>query len=345
MNDSVTVLDLITQSTDLILIHRPNLIESILVTLFEPLIFLLEKQEVSGKLLIILCHRLVVFCISLCLGSESNSNVSENIFVLSFSLLETLDSGLVHLFSFSEDSVVEIKLLLIQAVNSFHVLHALLKNLHFFLKLDLLFSLIIGILSPKLLELRCVLVVILGSSAHAVFLKLLVLQKEGLDLILVSLNDLITLSLELLLDLLELLVIIGSHVEELLAHGFDKVVNIVILLFERLHVLIILLLELVNEGRNKLVLLRDDLLASIFLDLNVLSKLFAVLLLFKFLPSPIDFDIFLVTCDDLGLDLVGSLLPLLFLLDTPVVLHSVGVRSDLGDDLRSFSLDLFQETT
>ena len=113
MDDSIAILDLVAQSTDLILIHRPDLVESILITLFKPLVFLLEEKEVSGKLLVVLGHRLVVFGISRSLSSESNSNVSEDVLILSFSLLKTLDSGLVDLFSFSQNSVVEIELLLI----------------------------------------------------------------------------------------------------------------------------------------------------------------------------------------------------------------------------------------
>jgi hypothetical protein len=41
--------------------------------------------------------------------------------------------------------VVELKLFLIETIHCLHILHALLENLHFFLKLDFLLCLIIGI--------------------------------------------------------------------------------------------------------------------------------------------------------------------------------------------------------
>jgi hypothetical protein len=44
------------------------------------------------------------------------------------------------------------------------------------------------------------------------------------------------------------------------------------------------------------------------------------------------------------LNLVGSFLSHLFLLDSSLVLKVVGVGSNLGDDIVSGSLDLVQET-
>ena len=117
-----------------------------------------------------------------------------------------------------------------------------MKNLHLLLKLDLLLSLIVGILGSQLLELGGVVLIVVRPSAHALLFKLLVLSKKSLDLILVSLDDLVTLSLELLLDLLKLLMIIGSHIKELLTHSLNQIINIIILLFKRLNVFFILLL-------------------------------------------------------------------------------------------------------
>lgn len=113
MNNTITVFDLITQCTNLILVHGPDLIKSVFITLFESFVFLLEEKEISGKFLVVLGHGLVVFGVSRGLGCESHSDVSEDVLVLSLPLLETLNGGLVDLFSFSENSVVEVELLFI----------------------------------------------------------------------------------------------------------------------------------------------------------------------------------------------------------------------------------------
>lgn len=187
--------------------------------------------------------------------------------------------------------------------------------------------------------------IVVRPPTHALFLKLFMLSEKSLDLILIPLDDLVTLSLELLFDLLELLMVVGSHIEELLAHSLNQVINVIILLFKRFNVFFIFLLKLIHELLDEIILLANNLLTGVLLDFDVFSKLLAVFLFFKLLPSPINLDILLVTCDDLSLDLVSSLFSLLFFLDTSVVLHGIGVRPDLGNDLRGFSFDLLQETT
>jgi hypothetical protein len=167
-----------------------------------------------------------------------------------------------------------------------------------------------------------------------------VISEEFLDLILIFLDDLIPLSLELFLDLLELLLIIGSHIKELLTHSFNQIIDVIILLFERFNIFFILLLKLVHELLDQVILLGDDLLAGLLLHLDILCELFAIFFLLELLPSPINLDIFLVTCDDLSLDLVCSFLSQFLLLDTSCVFGGIGVRPNLGDDLGCFTLDL-----
>ena len=52
----IAVLDLFAKSADLILVHGPDLVESVFITLFKSLIFLLEEQELLGELFIVFCH-------------------------------------------------------------------------------------------------------------------------------------------------------------------------------------------------------------------------------------------------------------------------------------------------
>jgi hypothetical protein len=49
-------------------------------------------------------------------------------------------------------------------------------------------------------------------------------------------------------------------------------------------------------------------------------------------------------CDDLSLNLIGSLLSHLFLLDSSLVLEIISVSSDLGNDIICGSFDLVEET-
>lgn len=161
MDHLIAVLDLLAESTDLILVHRPNLIESVLVTFLESFVFLLKEQEVFGELFVVLGHLLVVVSEGLMLGLELALDSSEHILVLSFPLFEVVKSLLVDLFSFLEDSVIELELLFVESVNSLHILHALLKYLHFFLKLNLLFSLVVGVLSLQFFKFVSVLFVVL----------------------------------------------------------------------------------------------------------------------------------------------------------------------------------------
>ena len=55
MNDSVSLNDLVDQGPHLMLIHRPYLIEAVLVTLFKPLELVLQLLELLCKLLVVDC--------------------------------------------------------------------------------------------------------------------------------------------------------------------------------------------------------------------------------------------------------------------------------------------------
>jgi len=345
MNHFVTVLDLLAKSAYLILIHRPDLVESIFVTLLKSFILLLEEQEILRELFVVFCHNLVVLSEALVLRFEFSSDGSQHLLIFSLPLFKVVKGLLIDLFSFLKDSIVELKFLLIQSVNRFHVFHALLKNLHFFLKLDFLLGLIVGVLSFKFLKLISIFLIVLRSSVHAFFFEPLVLSKELPDLLFVFLNDVISFSQEGLLDLIKLLMVIDSHIQELLAHSFDQVIDVIILLFQSFDVFFIFLLQLVNETADKITLLRDNLFTSLLLNFDVFCKLLAVFFLFKLLPSPVDFYILLMRSNDLCLDLVCSFLPLLFFLNTSGIFSCIGVRSDFSDDLGRFSSDLLKETS
>jgi hypothetical protein len=126
MDDTVAILNLLAESHDFILVHGPNLIESVLVTFLKALILLLEQEILLCESFVVFGHSLVVF-LELCrLGLKLNLHGRLNFLELTLFLFERLKHALVDLFSISENFMVEIKLLLIQSVHGFHVLHALL---------------------------------------------------------------------------------------------------------------------------------------------------------------------------------------------------------------------------
>lgn len=344
MNHSIAILDLLADGHDLVLVHGPDLIESSLVTLLKSLKLLLKHQEVVGELLVSLCVSLVL---NLILGLQvlrSLDNLPVGLILLPLLLLKLLDLLLVDLLSLTENVVIELQLTLIQAEHSLHVLHALLQDLHLFLEFDFLIGLIVGMSCLEVFELPVVLLLHFALVDGEFFLVFAARLEQLLDVVLVASQDVLSLLRKVLLDLIQLLTVVCTHVDELLAHRFDQVLDVVVLLLEGLHILIILASQLLHKALDQQLLLLDDLLASILLYLDVLGQLLAVLLLLELLPRPIDLDVLLVGRDDLGLNLVGSLFLGNFFLDTALVLVGEGVRADLGDDIARFFFHLFQET-
>ena len=138
--------------------------------------------------------------------------------------------------------------------------------------------------------------------------------------------------------------IILTHIAKLFAHCFNELINIIIFLFDSLNVLFILGFELINERLDENIFLFDNLLTSFFLNFDVPCKFFAVFLLFKFLPSPINLNILFVRCNNFSLNFVCSFLPHLLFLNPSLVLKIIGVCSDFGNDFIGSTSNLLQET-
>ena len=78
--------------------------------------------------------------------SKFTFDLTHKLFISLSSLLELFLSAGVDCLALFENFLVEIKLLFIQTINSFHVFHTFLENLHFLFKLNLLVSLVVSIL-------------------------------------------------------------------------------------------------------------------------------------------------------------------------------------------------------
>ena len=167
--------------------------------------------------------------------------------------------------------MVELELLLVKSVDGLHVLHALLEDLHLLLELDLLLGLVIGVLRPQVLQLLRVVLLIQSTLVLEMLLKFAVLLEQPANLVLVVLEDLAALFVEGLLDVVELVAVVGTHLVELELHRGDQKVNVVVLVLQRVHILIVLGLQLLHELPNQLLLLIDDLTTGILLLLDVLK--------------------------------------------------------------------------
>ncbi len=75
-------------------------------------------------------------------------------------------------------------------------------------------------------------------------------------------------------------------------------------------------------------------------DFAYLGQLLAILLFFKFLPVPVDFDVFLMRLDDFVLDLVSSFLFIFLLECASVFVKLLSVSLDLDNSLLSIDPDL-----
>jgi hypothetical protein len=90
-------------------------------------------------------------------------------------------------------------------------------------------------------------------------------------LVLVALEYLRPLVIEGLLDVVELVTVVRAHLSELELHGRDQQIDVVVLLLERVHILIIFGLELLHKLADQVLLLGDDLLAGVLLLVDVLE--------------------------------------------------------------------------
>ena len=272
MDDLVSVHDLLNQGTSLSIVHRPDFLDTLVIGLLELLKALLQLDElVSEELVLLRVLNVQVVGISL-LNIKEVTLLSQ---LLSVALLLELEALLLLVedrLALVQHIEVETKLLLVEFVHGLHVLHALLEDLHLGLELDLLLSLLVGVLTHHKLEISSVLGLLLLSLRQVVRLNGAVVFEEVLDFVFVSVEDGRTLSVELRLDALELLVVVLSHLNKLLLHLGDELVDILRHLLNRFDVVAIFLIDLGLKLLDELHLVCDDLSASCLLRLNVLSK-------------------------------------------------------------------------
>jgi len=221
--------------------------------------------------------------------------------------------------------VIEFKFFLIESENSFHVLHTFLKNLHFLFKLNFLLSLVVGILSFQLFEFFIILFLHLALVKCVLLFLSPAKFEQILDGLIVAIQNFLALLQEACLNLIKLVTVVHSHINELSLHRFDEILNVIVLFFERFHILVIFSSELLHETLNEKILLLNNLFTSFFLNLDVFCQFFAVFLFFQFLPCPIDFDISLMRGNNFSLDLGGTVFSCIFFFNTSLILQSISM--------------------
>lgn len=240
MDSLIAVHDFLAEFLNLHLVHASDLIVALFISLFEGLESLLEDEEVTGEFFVLLCQFLVE-------GLSFSTHFFK--FLLSvthlLALLSLLSPQLVNSLSgvslsILKDGEVETKLLLVEVVNSLHLLHALLECLHLLLQSDLGACLLVSLHGFEVLELGHVLLFSLLFLDLVLFLHLLVVVEQSLDLRLVSSQNVLSFVLEGFLDELEVVLIILSSVRVLASHTLNKYIDIVTLLSSGLNVLVLL---------------------------------------------------------------------------------------------------------
>lgn len=152
MNDLVSVHNLLDEITRLLIVHRPDLLDLLVVSLFELLKALLKLDELVCEQLVVLGEGGVEILGISHLDIELYLIISKTIFVLIQLKLQALLLLVENCLALIENLIVEAELLLVELVDGLHVFHALLKNLHLSLKLDLLLGLFVGVLAHDFLE-------------------------------------------------------------------------------------------------------------------------------------------------------------------------------------------------
>ena len=153
MDNLVSVHELLNEVTGLGIVHSPDLLNTLIISLFKPFETFLELDELISEDLIFLGQRCVQILGFSDLHLESLKFITIAHRVLIKSSFETLSLFSKDCLTLTEHLEVENQLLIIESVDGLHVFHALLKDLHLGLKLDLLLGLLVSILTHHILQL------------------------------------------------------------------------------------------------------------------------------------------------------------------------------------------------
>ena len=144
----------------------------------------------------------------------------------------------------AEHLEVENELLIVESIDGLHVFHTLFKDLHLSLKLDLLLGLFVCILAHHIFQLLGVESFLFLALLQEVGLDHLVLGEESFNFFLVAFKNVGSLTVKVSLNLLKLLVVMFTHLTELVLHAGDECVNVLRHLLDSLDVMAIFSINL-----------------------------------------------------------------------------------------------------
>ena len=205
-------------------------------------------------------------------GLELALDFTDEFLISALSVFELRLGAVVDSLALFEDLLVEIEFLFVEAVDSLHVFHALLENLHFLLQLDLLVSLVVSVFRTNLLQFLGLVFFVVVALLLVVFFSLLVSVEQELNFVGIALEERFALVPELLLNAVQLGGVRVAHEHELHLHFLDEVVDVAGHVLHLVDVVFVLLVQGLHKfvGQDSLIL--DNLLASSNLNLDVLNS-------------------------------------------------------------------------
>ena len=185
MNNFICLYDLSNQLPNLRFIHCPYLIESSVITLLEMSKLLLQLLKLLGNSFIILSQLYVLFLKLKILFSILCTLLSEILHIFSFFRSQHCDIAGINFLSLFEHLQICVQSLLIQLINSSHILHAFLQYLHLSLESNFLLSCIICVFGSYILELLYVILFKFVATLHSGFLCLLLFIEQLLNFVII----------------------------------------------------------------------------------------------------------------------------------------------------------------
>ena len=250
VDDLVGVHDLLDESACFRVVHGPDLLDALVIGLLESLKSLLQLDELIGGPLVLTCMRGVLVLGLFRLNTEESFLIVILPQIAAQSALQTLLLPGEHILSLLKHTVIKLEFRLIELVDGFHVLHALLKDLHLSLELDLLLGLLVGILAHGALEVSRIVILLLLPHVQVLLLNVAMVFEQLFDLDLVTLKDVTALAIELGLNVVQFGAVALAHGDELVFHLSDECVNVLRHLCDRFDIVAVLLVNLIIELSN-----------------------------------------------------------------------------------------------
>mmetsp|Transcript_6539 Transcript_6539/g.18705 ORF Transcript_6539/g.18705 Transcript_6539/m.18705 type:complete len:302 (+) Transcript_6539:878-1783(+) len=296
-------MDLINESSHLLLVHLPHLAELLFVCHLEVAALLLQVLELPRQPLVLLCECLVLAFVLLVEAVVPAHKRVQVLAQLVQAILVRRLNCLMLLVPLRQHLKIIVQLLPVQQVGGHHLLKVLLQFLDALLQSDLAFVVVIHELRPQVFDVLLeASFPLLPSFEEFGLLHLPALLEQGVNLRFVLREELAALLFEGLLYFFQLLLVAFSHRLVLLAHLDDQRCDVGALLLQHLYVLLVLILQLLLKISDSAVLRVDDLLTGLLLELELLVQLLRDVLVQQIRPFHLNRSILAAASHSLDLE-------------------------------------------